>query len=93
MLCFALCLTGCATSGRRSAFERDEDAAILQADEGACKPLLGYLELDRDEEKRHSCWNRVWEVPAALVAYPVAGAVLLGAVTAPVWVPLILLKK
>lgn len=61
--------------------------------ETGCKPLLRYLSFDRDEERRRSCWHRLWEVPAAIVAYPAATVVLLGVVTSPVWVPLVVMKR
>jgi hypothetical protein len=99
-LSLGLCLAGCASSGagRRDVFdERSGDFGAqppaLRAEADSCKPLLRYLDLDPEENKRHSCWHRVWEVPAALVAYPAATAVLLGVVTAPVWVPLLLLLR
>lgn len=37
---------------------------------------------------RHSCWNLVWEVPVTMVAVPAALALF----TAPVWVPVLLLR-
>ena len=46
---------------------------------------------DPGEKKRHSCWNRVWEVPTAVVVYPAAVIILIGLVTSPVWLPLLLI--
>lgn len=46
---------------------------------------------DPEEKKRHSCWNRVWEVPTAVVVYPAAVVILVGLVTSPVWLPLLLI--
>lgn len=63
------------------------------APETGCKPLLRYLSLDPDEESRHSCWHRIWEVPSAIVAYPVVTIVLVGVITSPIWVPVIMLSK
>lgn len=57
---------------------------------GTCKSLFPYFQNERLSNQRHSCWHRLWEVPAALVVYPVVVVVLLGAVTAPIWVPLLL---
>jgi hypothetical protein len=42
-------------------------------------------------ERRRSCWNRLWEVPAAVVVVPVALGVVVGLATAPIWGPLLLL--
>ena len=59
---------------------------------GRCKPLFGALTMDaRENERRRSCWYRLWEVPAALVAVPVTVGVLVGVATAPIWAPLLLL--
>jgi hypothetical protein len=59
-----------------------------EADTGSCKPFFVKPSRDWGEgAARHSCWHRLWEVPAALVVVPVALAV----VTSPVWVPILLL--
>jgi len=60
---------------------------------GRCRPLFRAPTLDeRESGPLRSCWNRLWEVPTALVVYPVAVAVLIGVAAAPVWVPLIFLR-
>jgi hypothetical protein len=33
----------------------------------------------------------VWEVPTAVVVYPTVAVVFVGVVTAPIWVPILLL--
>lgn len=59
---------------------------------GRCKPLFGGVTMDpRENERRRSCWNRLWEVPTAIVIVPIAVGVVVGAATAPIWAPLILL--
>lgn len=62
-------------------------------DAAGCRPLfLADPEEAAPDEARRSCWNRLWEVPAALVVYPTVILVLVGAATAPVWVPLLFLR-
>lgn len=64
----------------------------VAAETGRCRPLLRAPSIEGDQEpRRHSCWNRLWEVPAALVAYPVGAALIIGGCTAPIWIPLLLL--
>jgi hypothetical protein len=59
---------------------------------GRCKPLFGGVSMDaRENERRRSCWNRLWEVPTAIVVVPVAIGVIVAGATAPIWVPLVLL--
>lgn len=70
----------------------DLSAYPIAAETGRCRPLFRLPEWDREEDaRRHSCWNRLWEVPAALVAYPLGAAIIIGTGSAPVWVPLLLL--
>jgi hypothetical protein len=80
-------------------------AAEPETGGGDCRPLMDPLinaldtsrwgagrdDLDLRSDRYHSCWNRLWEVPTAIVAYPTATVVLVGVVTSPVWVPLLLL--
>lgn len=83
LLLFLLLLTSACASAPRPAFF-DERPRSTASDTGACKPL--FILWDDDVPKR-SCWHRLWEVPAALVVVPTA----LGVITAPVWVPILLL--
>ena len=87
----ALLLGACASAGgeRDRFLEGDLPHSVSSKfDTGSCRPFFVYPSRDWGEgAPRHSCWNRLWEVPAALVAVPVALAVL----TAPVWVPIVLL--
>ena len=77
----------------------DMSAYAVEPESGRCRPLLGPLLKDLSSEdwegqeanKRRSCWNRVWEVPTAIVAYPALVGIFVGFVTAPIWVPLLLL--
>jgi hypothetical protein len=71
--------------------EWDMSTYAIAPETGTCKPLLPFLTKDWQEDKRHSCWNRLWEVPTAVVVYPTAAVIFVGVVTAPVWVPLLLL--
>lgn len=65
----------------------DMSAYPLEGETGRCRPLFT---LKHEEDvQRHSCWNRLWEVPAAVVVYPVGIAVVLGAATSGIWVPLL----
>ena len=67
----------------------DMSAYPVAAETGRCRPLLT---LDRETYvRRRSCWNRLWEVPAALVVYPAGAAIIIGVGTAAIWVPLLLL--
>jgi len=59
---------------------------------GRCKPLFGAVTMDaRENERRRSCWNRLWEVPTAIVVVPITIGVIIGAATAPIWAPIFLL--
>jgi hypothetical protein len=91
LVCLGLCLNACASSAMRRSSSLEEPVLASEVEQG-CKPLLRHLELDKDERRRYSCWHRIWEVPVSLVAYPAAAGIILGAVTSPIWVPLILLK-
>ena len=98
-----LLLGGCA--GSRAPRKDPPAASAPRAAEG-CRPLMtplveafdpdrwgrfGNEGWDSGEKKRHSCWNRVWEVPTAVVVYPAAVIILIGLVTSPVWLPLLLI--
>lgn len=91
-LLLALLLGACASADtkEREAFlegDRPHTASEARAT-GRCKPWFVSPSRDWGEgAPKHSCWNRLWEVPTALVAAPAA----LGFLTAPVWVPLVLL--
>jgi hypothetical protein len=58
---------------------------------GTCKPLLTLFIDAWLEEKRHSCWNRTWEVPAAALLFTPIAVIAAAAITSPIWVPLVLL--
>ncbi len=86
-----LLLGACATADTDRGFLDSERPRSVSAknDTGACRPWFVSPSRDWGEgAPKHSCWNLLWEVPAAAVAVPLA----LGLVTAPVWVPIILLK-
>lgn len=91
LLLGALLLGACASADkeREPFLEGDRPhSASPQSDTGSCKPFFVSPSRDWGEgAPRHSCWNRLWEVPTALVVAPIA----LGVVTAPVWVPIVLL--
>jgi len=69
----------------------DMSAYGIAPETGTCRSLFAPFRREWFEGKRHSCWNRLWEVPAAVIVYPAIVGVAVGVVTAPVWVPLILL--
>jgi hypothetical protein len=71
--------------------EWDMTSFMIAPETGTCKPLLPFFIKDWQEDKRHSCWNRLWEVPTAVVVYPTVAVAFVGLVTAPIWVPLLLL--
>lgn len=91
LLLAAALLSSCAASGRRdeaSIFDRPASTSS-EKDTGSCRPWFVSPSRDWGEgAARHSCWNLAWEIPVALVAVPLA----LGLVTAPVWVPIALLR-
>ncbi len=85
-----LLLGACATADTERGFLNEERPSRVstEADTGSCKPFFVKPSRDWGEgAARHSCWHRLWEVPAALVVAPVALAI----VTAPIWVPIVLL--
>lgn len=64
-------------------------SASSKEDTGNCKPWFVAPSRDWGEgAPKHSCWNRFWEVPTAIVVVPIALAIL----TSPIWAPIILLK-
>jgi len=77
----------------RSGDDWDMSAYGVKPETGRCKPLFGAAAMNpRDDERRRSCWNRLWEVPAAVAMAPIAAGVLVGAATAPIWLPILLLR-
>jgi hypothetical protein len=77
----------------RAGDDWDMSAYSVAAETGRCKPLFGALTMDsRENERRRSCWNRLWEVPTAVVVVPVTVGVIVGLATAPIWGPLLLLR-
>ena len=87
----ALSLGSCASgeSNRPRFLDEPQRAAMNKPDTGSCRPFFVSPSLWSDDERvaKHSCWHRLWEVPAALVTVPVA----IGIFTAPIWLPIILL--
>jgi hypothetical protein len=63
----------------------------VKPETGTCKPLFGPFQNEWLAEHRRSCWNRVWEIPAAVVVYPAIGLAAVGAVVGPYLAPLLLL--
>lgn len=64
------------------------DAAAPSAAAG-CRPFFVDPGVFSDAPPpRHSCWNLAWEITVAAVAVPLA----IGVFTAPVWVPILLLR-
>jgi hypothetical protein len=86
-----LLLGACASADteRDSFLEGDRPhSTSSKNDTGACKPWFVAPSRDwGDGAPKHSCWNRFWEVPAAIIVAPIAIAI----VTAPIWVPIVLL--
>jgi hypothetical protein len=88
----AALFSACATTDPAPRTYVGEGSPILASETGGCKPV--FISPHRDDPEnvpRHSCWNRLWEVPAALVVVPLAIGVLVGAATAPIWVPILLI--
>ena len=84
-----LLLGACAGADTREGFLDSERPVSAKNDTGSCRPFFISPSLDWGAgAPKHSCWNRLWEVPVALVAVPLA----LGVITSPVWVPIVLLK-
>ena len=78
----------------RAGDDWDLSAYGVAPETGRCKPLFGALTMDaRENDRRRSCWNRLWEVPTAIVAVPIAVGVIVGAATAPIWAPILLLRR
>ena len=80
--------------GKARKLDQDWDLSEfdVEAPSGRCRPLFRTPNYDeREAGPRRSCWHRLWEVPAALIVYPVAVVVVLGIATAPIWVPVIFL--
>lgn len=76
----------------RAGDDWDMSAYGVRPETGRCKPLFGAIAMDpRENERRRSCWNRLWEVPTALVAVPITAGIIVGVATAPIWAPLLLL--
>lgn len=76
---------------RGSAIEdrRDDDTAL---ETEGCRPLFPNPATNTwKAAERHSCWHRLWEVPIAIVVYPIVVVVVLGAATAPIWAPALFL--
>jgi len=84
-----LLLGACAGADTNTGFLDSERPVSAAPDTGSCRPFFIAPSLDWGAgAPKHSCWHRLWEVPVALVAVPVALAVL----TAPIWVPIVALK-
>ncbi|MBI5247785.1 MAG: hypothetical protein HY923_11460 [Elusimicrobia bacterium] len=84
-----LLLGACATADTEKGFLDSERQVAAAPDTGSCRPFFIAPSLDWGSgAPKHSCWHRLWEVPAALVAVPVALAII----TAPVWLPIVVLK-
>jgi hypothetical protein len=87
-----LLLGACASADteRGSFLDSDRPRAISsEKDTGSCRPWFVNPGRDWGEgANKHSCWNLLWEVPAAIIAVPAA----LAFVTAPIWVPIVLLR-
>ena len=62
----------------------------IEPETGTCRSLFPFKRKEWEEARRHSCWNRLWEVPAAVVFYPTVAVIAVGIITAPIWVPLVL---
>lgn len=71
----------------------DLSAYNIAPESGTCVSLFAPLSDSWTAEKRRSCAHRVWEIPAAVVAYPTMAVVVLGVVTAPIWLPVLILTK
>ncbi|MFO0774247.1 MAG: hypothetical protein U0172_06255 [Nitrospiraceae bacterium] len=73
--------------------EWDTSPYEIAPETGTCAPLFAPFSDTWAAEKRRSCAHRFWEVPVAVVVYPTLGALILGVVTSPVWLPLLIFAK
>lgn len=71
----------------------DLSAYNIEPESGTCPSLFAALSDSWTAEKRQSCAHRLWEVPAAIIAYPTIAVLALGIVTAPIWGPILILTK
>jgi len=86
-----LLLGACAGAEERGSFLDSERPSKIsaEADTGSCRPFFVAPSRDWGEgSAKHSCWNLLWEVPAAVITVPIALAIL----TAPVWLPIVMLR-
>ncbi|MGE3153018.1 MAG: hypothetical protein AB7G48_07705 [Nitrospiraceae bacterium] len=91
-----LCPTGKVTNlgkAKKVAGDWDLRPYDIAPESGTCKPLFSPLSDSWTSEKRHSCANLFWEIPAAVVVYPTIAVLAVGIITAPVWVPLLILSS
>ncbi len=68
------------------------EAYAIIPETGRCKSLLRW-HMDKNWKQygyRHSCWNRLWEIPTAAIIYPAGIIILLGVIVIPVWLPTLL---
>lgn len=86
-LAVLLLLGACASAPR--APEPAPKSAPVAAATGGCRPFFVDPGVFSDAPPaNHSCWNLAWEVPVTVVVVPL----VLGVFTAPVWVPILLLR-
>jgi hypothetical protein len=76
---------------RRTGGDWDLSEFDVEPPTGRCRPLFPSADGERGPQR--SCWNRLWEVPAAVVLVPLAAVGVAAVVTAPIWVPLVLLLR
>ncbi len=87
LLCLLL-LGACASLDKERDGLFEPKSASTQAATGMCKPFFVSPFRNWDTAApRHSCWNRIWEIPTAIVVTPIA----LAAMTAPIWAPIVFL--
>ena len=84
-------LDGVLGKTRKIGEDWDMTSYDIAPETGTCKSLFPFFRNEWLEDKRHSCWHRVWEVPAAVVFYPSFAIVVIGVITSPIWVPLLFL--
>ena len=78
---------------KKSGKDWDLSPYQVEPESGDCVSLFAPFSDSWTAEKRRSCAHRMWEVPAAVVTYPVITAVVLGVVTAPIWLTVLILSK
>lgn len=78
---------------KKSGRDWDLSPYHVEPESGTCTSLFAPFSDSWTAEKRRSCAHRFWEVPVAVVIYPAITVVVLGIVTAPIWLTVLIATK